>query len=67
MTLSSYTELFIFKVHSKHELIKFHCSTGKKIRKYYHHHVWLEEPRMRQRQAGTDPQRPMRRLGRWLP
>lgn len=47
-TLSSHTEIFIFKGHSKHELIKFHCSAIKKICKYYYLHLRLEELRMRE-------------------
>lgn len=38
MTLSSNIELFLFKGHSKHELIKFHCSAVVKTHKYYHLH-----------------------------
>lgn len=37
MTLSSYIELFIFKGHSKQELIKFHCSAVKKCKQYHLH------------------------------
>lgn len=46
MARSSYTELFIFKVHNKHELVKFYCRAVKKIRKYYYLHLWLEELRI---------------------
>lgn len=38
MTLSSHKELFIFKGHSKQELIKFHSRSVKKISKYYYLH-----------------------------
>lgn len=38
MTLSSHKELFIFKEHSKQELIKFHGRSVKKICKYYYLH-----------------------------